>query len=92
MVVVYYTTCETRVFLLLCCVVVYNRITIMMTSNGIHFNEDESGQSDLYCYEDSARSVEIVREENKDGQLGSFGFTIFQERPPRIGTVIPGGY
>lgn len=61
----------------------------MTTSNGFH-NLDESRQSDFGCYEDSARSVEIVREENRDGQLGSFGFTIFQERPPRIGTVIPG--
>ncbi len=64
-----------------------------MTTNGIHFDEEEtSGPNDICCYEDSARSVEIVREENKDGQLGSFGFTIFQERPPRIGTVIPGRF
>ena len=65
----------------------------MMMSGGLYNDEDMSGgqPNNFGCYEDAARSVEIVREENKDGQLGSFGFAIFREKPPRIGTVIPGG-
>ena len=62
----------------------------MMTSNGVLYSEEDGESCEFGCYEDTARNVEIVREENKDGQLGSFGFTLVQERPPRIGIVIPG--
>ena len=69
-----------------------------MMSTAIHdssmyFPREDSppeDQFDLQYFEDNARSVELVREEGKDGQLGSFGFTLYQEKPPRIGTIIPG--
>lgn len=53
------------------------------------FTED-LGRSELDYFTDQARSVEVVREENDQGRLGSFGFTLVQEKPPQVGTVVPG--
>ena len=53
---------------------------------------EEIERSDLDYFADTARSVEVVREENEQGRLGSFGFTLVQEKPPQIGVVVPGEY
>lgn len=62
--------------------------------SGLYFPAEEESDRDIQegidFLEDSARSVELVREEGREGQLGSFGFTLVQEKPPRVGTVIPG--
>lgn len=58
-------------------------------SGEILFTED-IGRSDLEFFADQARSVEIVREEKESGQLGSFGFTLVEEKPPEVGIVVPG--
>ena len=64
--------------------------------NGLYFPEEDTERGveneipGLDYLEDASRSVELVREEGRDGQLGSFGFTLIQEKPPRVGTVIPG--
>lgn len=41
---------------------------------------------------DSAHTVEVQREVNDRGELGSFGFTLLYERPPIVGTIVPGEY
>lgn len=51
---------------------------------------EDLGRSELDYFADTARSVEVVREENDQGRLGSFGFTLVQEKPPQVGTVVPG--
>ena len=44
-----------------------------------------------YDYDpDSAHTVEVLREVNENGELGSFGFTLNDEKPPIVGTVVPG--
>lgn len=44
-----------------------------------------------YDYDpDSAHTVEVLREVNEIGELGSFGFTLNSEKPPIVGTVVPG--
>ena len=44
-----------------------------------------------YDYDpDSAHTVEVLREVNEIGELGSFGFTLNDEKPPIVGTVVPG--
>lgn len=53
------------------------------------FTEDLE-RSELDYFTDQARSVEVVREENEQGRLGSFGFILVQEKPPQVGTVVPG--
>lgn len=40
--------------------------------------------------EDTAHTVEVIREENEHGELGSFGFTLLYEKPPIVGTIVPG--
>ena len=40
--------------------------------------------------EESVHTVEIIREENDQGELGGFGFTLLYEKPPIVGTVVPG--
>ena len=40
--------------------------------------------------EDTAHTVEVQREVNENGELGSFGFTLLYERPPIVRTVVPG--
>ena len=40
--------------------------------------------------EESARTVEVIREENDHGELGSFGFTLLYEKPSIIGSIVPG--
>ena len=42
--------------------------------------------------EDTAHTVEIIREENEHGELGSFGFTLQYEKPPVVGTIVPGEF
>lgn len=64
-------------------------MSTMYDSSGVYFPEEDSSDQIQYL-EDSARSVELVREEGKDGQYSSFGFTLFQEKPPRIGAIVPG--
>ena len=39
--------------------------------------------------EESVHTVEIIRE-NDQGELGSFGFTMLYQKPPIVGTVVPG--
>ena len=38
----------------------------------------------------TAHSVEIIREEGEDGNLESFGFTVWHDHPPVVGSVVPG--
>ncbi len=40
--------------------------------------------------EQTAHSVEVRRETNEKGELGSYGFILVQERPPIVGTIVPG--
>ncbi len=40
--------------------------------------------------EQTAHSVEVRREMNEKGELGSYGFILVQERPPIVGTIVPG--
>lgn len=40
--------------------------------------------------QDTAHTVEVQRELNEHGELGSFGFTLQDERPPKVGTIVPG--
>ncbi len=40
--------------------------------------------------EDTAHTVEVTREVNERGELGSFGFTLNYEKPPIVGTIVPG--
>lgn len=64
--------------------------TMSVVMDHMILDEDRRSPDDLDYLENTARSVEIVREEGKDGQLGSFGFTLVHEKPARIGTVVPG--
>ena len=46
-----------------------------------------------YNYDpDTAHTVEVHREFDENGELGSFGFTLQYERPPLVGTIVPGEY
>ena len=69
---------------------VYLSAVMSVIADQIILDEDCRSPDDLDFLENTARSVEIVREEGKDGQLGSFGFTLVHEKPARIGTVVPG--
>lgn len=40
--------------------------------------------------QDTAHTVEVQRELNENGELGSFGFTLQDEKPPKVGTIVPG--
>ena len=40
--------------------------------------------------EDTAHTVEVIREENENKEFGSFGFTLLYEKPPIVGTIVPG--
>ena len=48
------------------------------------------GRLTLDYSEDTAHTVEVIREENEHGELGSFGFTLLYEKPPIVGTIVPG--
>jgi len=48
------------------------------------------GRAPLDYSEESAHTVEVTREENERGELGSFGFTLLYEKPPIVGTIVPG--
>lgn len=39
---------------------------------------------------DTAHTVEVQREVDENGELGSFGFTLNYEKPPIVGTIVPG--
>lgn len=39
---------------------------------------------------DTAHTVEVQRELDDSGELGSFGFTLLYEHPPIVGTIVPG--
>jgi hypothetical protein len=40
---------------------------------------------------DTAHTIEVTREEDANGEFGSFGFTLLFEKPPIVGTLVPGG-
>ncbi len=40
--------------------------------------------------EHTAHSVEVRRELNEKGELESYGFILAEERPPIVGTIVPG--
>ena len=49
------------------------------------------GKGGLLAYdEDTAHTVEVQREVDENGALGSFGFTLLYERPAIVGTIVPG--
>ena len=39
---------------------------------------------------DTAHTIEVTREEDANGEFGSFGFTLLYEKPPIVGTIVPG--
>ena len=39
---------------------------------------------------ETAHTIEISREEDENGEFGSFGFTLLYEKPPVVGTIVPG--
>ena len=39
---------------------------------------------------DTAHTIEVTREEDANGEFGSFGFTLLFEKPPIVGTIVPG--
>ena len=39
---------------------------------------------------DTAHTIEVTREEDENGEFGSFGFTLLYEKPPIVGTIVPG--
>ena len=39
---------------------------------------------------DTAHSVEVHRDINERGQLGSFGFTLVHQKPPIVGSIVSG--
>ena len=41
---------------------------------------------------DTAHTIEVSREEDENGEFGSFGFTLLYEKPPVVGTIVPGTY
>ena len=53
-------------------------------------NTHSRGLPTLNYSEDTAHTVEVQREVNEKGEFGSFGFTLLYERPPIVGTVVPG--
>lgn len=40
--------------------------------------------------EETARSIEVNREDSTSGRLGTFGFILHYEKPPIVGTIVPG--
>lgn len=51
------------------------------------------GRGGLQTYDydrDTAHTVEVQREVEENGELGSFGFTLLYERPTIVGTIVPG--
>ena len=48
------------------------------------------GRPPLDYSEESAHTIEVTREEDERGELGSFGFTLLYEKPPIVGTIVPG--
>ena len=51
-------------------------------------SNSSSGFSDFS--EDTAHTVEVTREEEANGEYGSFGFTLLYEKPSVVGTIVPG--
>ena len=41
---------------------------------------------------DTAHTIEVTREEDENGDFGSFGFTLLYDNPPIVGTIVPGMY
>lgn len=39
---------------------------------------------------ETAHTIEVSREEDQNGEFGSFGFTLLNEKPPNVGTIVPG--
>ena len=39
---------------------------------------------------ETAHTIEVSREEDENGKFGSFGFTLLNEKPPNVGTIVPG--
>lgn len=39
---------------------------------------------------ETAHTIEVSREEDENGEFGSFGFTLLNEKPPNVGTIVPG--
>lgn len=39
---------------------------------------------------ETAHTIEVSREEDENGDFGSFGFTLLYEKPPVVGTIVPG--
>ncbi len=54
----------------------------------MHSSRQGRGPAQSFEYDpDTAHTVEVQRELNEKGELGSFGFTLQEERPPK---VVPG--
>ena len=62
---------------------------LMVHTGGPH----GQGRGGLQTYDydqNSAHSVEVRRETDENGDLGTFGFTLQYEKPPIVGTIVPG--
>jgi hypothetical protein len=64
----------------------------MFMDTRAYYQSETTSTEGIDYLEDCSRSVELVREEGRDGHLGSFGFTLVQEKPARIGLIMPGGF
>ena len=57
----------------------------------MHGGGHSRGALQTYDYDqDTAHTVEVQREVDENGELGSFGFTLLYERPSIVGTIVPG--
>ncbi len=61
----------------------------VMMRTGHHNRSGPSLQNTDYDL-DTAHTVEVQREVDENGEMGSFGFTLNYEKPPIVGTIVPG--
>ena len=62
---------------------------VMMRRTAQAHNRGLGGPRTEYL-EQTAHSVEVRREVNEKGELGTYGFILVQERPPIVGNIVPG--
>lgn len=63
---------------------------IMMRRAQTHTSSRSPPQTQVAYLEQTAHSVEVRREVKENGKYGSFGFTLIQEKPSIVGTVVSG--
>ena len=63
---------------------------LMMQHSGGHHSRSGSTLQNTEYDLDTAHTVEVQREVDENGEMGSFGFTLNYEKPPIVGTIVPG--